>query len=102
MVTVIFRAKMQPGKEDEAIAAMEKMARAVEAHEESTLVYLVCRSQDDASELLVIESYKDDAAFKAHAATPHMGDMRAAFGELFDGSAVKLERLERLGGFARG
>ena len=102
MVTVIFRAKMQAGKEDQAIAAMEKMARAVEGQEESTLVYLVCRSQDDPSELIVLESYKDDAAFKAHAATPHMGEMRGAFSELFDVSAVKLERLERLGGFARG
>lgn len=102
MVTVIFRAKMQAGKEDQAVAAMEKMARAVEAQEESTLVYLICRSQDDPSELVVLECYKDDAAFKAHMATSHIGDMRAAFGELFDSTGVKLERLERLGGFARG
>jgi hypothetical protein len=31
-----------------------------------------------------------------------MGDMRAAFGDLFDGTQVKLERLERVSGFARG
>ena len=102
MVTLIFRAKMKAGKEDEAVAAMLKMAAAVEANEADTLVYTVCRNQQDPSELLVLESYKDDAAFKAHAATGHMGDMRAAFGDLFDPAGVKMERLERVGGFARG
>lgn len=102
MVTVIFRAKMKPGKEDEAVEAMRKMAGAVEKEEANALFYAVCRNQEDPSELIVLESYKDDDTFKAHMRTSHMGDMRAAFGELFDGTQVKLERLERVAGFARG
>jgi quinol monooxygenase YgiN len=102
LVTVIFRAKMKAGKEDQAIDAMKKMAAAVESAEGDTLVYAICRNQEDPSELLVLESYKDDAAFQAHMATSHMGDMRAAFGDLFEPSGVKLERIERLAGFARG
>ena len=34
--------------------------------------------------------------------TPHMGELRAAFGELFDTSQVKLERLDEVAGFMRG
>jgi quinol monooxygenase YgiN len=102
LVTVIFRAKMKEGKEDQAIDAMKRMAAAVESGESDTLIYTICRNQEDPSELLVIECYKDDAAFQTHMGTSHMGDMRATFGDLFEPSGVKLERVERLAGFARG
>ena len=95
MVTLIFRAKMQPGKEDEALVA------AVQAQEPSTLAYLFHRSQQDPSEVVLFEIYADDNALQAHSQTPHMGELRAAFGELFDTATVKVYRLERVAGFAR-
>ena len=101
MVSVIFRAKMKPGKEDEAIKAMSEMAAAVEANEAGAIVYALHRVQEDPSELVFWELYSDDDAFKAHMATGHMGAMRGSFGELFDTTSVKLERLDRVAGFSR-
>jgi len=102
MVNVIFRAKMKPGKEDEALAKMRSMAESVQANEPGTLVYAFHRPQDDPSELVFWESYADDDAFKTHAGTAHMSDMRSSFADLFDTTSVKLERMERVAGFVRG
>lgn len=102
MVSLIFRAKMKPGKEDEAIQKMSAMVEAVKANEPGVLLYAFHRPQEDPSELVFFEAYADDEAFKAHGATLHMGDMRAAFAEIFDTTTVKLERMDRVAGFARG
>jgi len=101
MVSVIFRAKMKPGKEDEAIKAMSDMAAAVKANEPGALIYAFHRVKDDPSELVFWELYADDDAFKTHTSTEHMGAMRGSFAELFDPTTVKLERLDRVAGFAR-
>jgi quinol monooxygenase YgiN len=101
MITLIFRAKMKAGKEDEALAKMRGMVESVQASEPGVLTYAFHRVQDDPSELVFWEAYADDEAFKAHAGTPHMGEMRSFFGELFDTTTVKLERMERVAGFVR-
>lgn len=101
MITVIFRAKMKPGKEDEALAAMKGMVEKTESKEPGTVSYVLHRLQDDPSTLVFYESYADDEAFKTHMGTEHMSAMRGAFGDLFDQSTVKMERLERVAGFAR-
>lgn len=102
MTTLIFRAKMQPGKEDAAVAALKEMCESVDAEEPKALAYLFHRSQDDPSEAVLFESYEDDAALQSHMQTPHMSELRAAFGELFDMSQVGAERLDRVAGFSRG
>jgi quinol monooxygenase YgiN len=101
MITLIFRAKMKPGKEDDAVAMMSKMVESVKSNESGTLIYSFHRPQEDPSELVFYEAYADDDAFKNHSSTPHMGEMRGAFAELFDPTTVKLERLEHVAGFAR-
>jgi quinol monooxygenase YgiN len=92
---------MQAGKEDEALAKMRAMAASVEQHEPKALAYMLHRSKDDPSELVFYEAYADDETFKAHAETPHMAEMRAAFAGLFDTATVKLERLDGVAGFMR-
>ncbi len=101
MITIIARFKMQAGKEEEALESATKMGESVKAEEPGVLAYLVHRSQNEPSEIVFVEVYTDDAAFQAHAQTPHMGELRARFAELFDPSKVQIERLERVGGFAR-
>jgi quinol monooxygenase YgiN len=101
MVSLIFRAKMKPGKEDEAVAQMSQMVAAVKANEPGVLLYAFHRPQEDPSELVFMEAYTDDEAFKAHGGTPHMAQMRSSFAELFDPTTVKMERLDRVAGFAR-
>ncbi len=101
MVTVIFRVKMQAGKEEQALKAVEQMIASVKEQEPGALLYAVHRPQDDPSELVFFEAYQDEAAFQAHMGTPHMAQMRASFGELFDPTTVKIERLERVAGVMR-
>ena len=101
MISVLFRVKMKPGKEEEALAQFRQMVESVEKNEPGTLVYAFHRLQDDPSEIVFWEAYADDDAFKAHMGTPHIGEMRAAFAELFDTTTVKLERMERVAGFVR-
>lgn len=102
MITVIFRAKMRAGKEDEALASIKQMVAAVKEQEPDALLYAAHRLQDDPSEIIFFEAYKDDAAFQTHMGTPHMNELRGAFGDLFDPSTVKLERLEQVAGVMRG
>jgi quinol monooxygenase YgiN len=92
---------MKPGKEEEAVKQMADMVAAVKANEPGALVYAFHRLQDDPSELVFWELYADDDAFKTHMGTPHMAVMRSSFADLFDPTTVKLERLERVAGFAR-
>ena len=102
MITIIARFKVQAGKEEKALEQLRKMVSSVQAQEAGALAYLCHRSQDDPSEIVFFEMYADDAAFQAHGQTAHMGELRASFGELFDLSQVKIERLDQIAGFARG
>jgi quinol monooxygenase YgiN len=102
MVTIIFRMRLKEGKEEEGLERLRKMADSVQEQEPGALAYLCHRSQDDPSEIVFFEMYADDDAFQAHGQTPHMGEMRASFSELFDLSQVKIERLDQIAGFARG
>lgn len=101
MVSLIFRAKVREGKEDEALAQVSKMVESVQAQEPGALAYVCHRSQDDPSEIVWFEIYTDDDAFQTHSQTSHMDEMRSRFAELFDTSQVKMERLERFAGFVR-
>ncbi len=101
METIIARLKIQDGKEAEALEKLAAMAKAVEAEEAKTAAYAVHRLKDDPSQIIFIEMYEDDGALGAHMQSPHMGTFRERFGEVFDTSLVKIERLERIGGFVR-
>ena len=101
MNTVIARLKIREGKEDEAAEALEKLVRAVEAEEPGALVYACHRSQSDAAEVVFFEVYADDAALRSHVTSPHLAEFQSSVRELFDGSQTKIERFERIGGFAR-
>jgi quinol monooxygenase YgiN len=101
MNTIIFRMRIKEGKEEAALEQLRKMASAVEANEPGALAYIAHRTLDDPNEVVFFELYEDDAAFKLHGETPHMAEMRASVPELFDLSQVKMERLDRVGGFSR-
>lgn len=101
MNTIIARLTMQDGKEEEALAHLRKMGDAVQANEPGALAYAIHRSLENPSEIVFVEVYADDAAFQTHMQTPHMGEFRGAFAEVFDAAKTKIERLERIGGFVR-
>ncbi len=102
MITLIFRMKIQDGKEQAALAQLEKMATAVAEHEPGALAYVFHRSQTNRSEIVLYESYENDEAFQAHMKTPHMAELRASVSELFDTSEFEVTRLDRVASVTRG
>ena len=101
MTTILAQFKIQPGKEAEAEKALNEMAAAVEANEPGALLYVFNRSQKEPSEITVFEVYADAEAHNTHKHISHMGQLRSNFGSVFDPASVKIERLERIAGFAR-
>ena len=101
METVIARLKIKDGKEDEALKKLETMAGAVEQNEPNALAYAVHRMKDDPSQIVFFELYEDGETLRSHNRTDHMKAFQENFGDIFDVSQIKIERLERVGGFVR-
>ncbi len=101
MNTTIARIKIKDGKEDQALAALKKMAESVEANEPGTLAYIIHRSIDDPSEIVFFELYADDDAWKAHSQGDSMKAFQSGFADIFDVAQVKIERLDRIAGVVR-
>ena len=70
MVSVIAKLPIKEGKAEEAIAAIKELMVQV-AREEGTLFYTLNRDQSNPNTLIIMERYKDKAAFDVHASTPH-------------------------------
>ena len=101
MVSLVVRMKMQEGKEEQALEQVRTMVQAVEANEPGVLIYVYHRLQEEPSEIVILEVYKDDAAFQTHMQTEHMGAFRGKAPELFEMSQVKVERLDWVAGVVR-
>jgi quinol monooxygenase YgiN len=70
MVSVIARLPIKEGKVEEAITAIKELMIDV-AREEGTLMYTLNRDQSNPNTLVIMERYKDKAAFDVHSSTPH-------------------------------
>lgn len=99
-ITQLASFKLVAGGEDEAVAALQELTKAVEANEPGVLAYVCYRSEKDASQVIFFEIYKDQAALAAHGQTEHLGKLRAGMGKLF-APPVEITRLTRVGGFIR-
>jgi quinol monooxygenase YgiN len=73
MISVIAKIPIKEEKLNEAIDAFKALMVHV-AKEEGTLSYTVSRDPANPNTLVVMERYKDKAAFEAHSATPHFKD----------------------------
>ncbi len=82
---VIATLKVQPGKEDDFIAAAKKMIDYVTSNEPGTKAYTVNRSTADPTTFVFYEVYADQAAFAAHGGSPAMAEFFGAAGTLLAG-----------------
>ena len=101
MNTILARFRIVAGKEADAEEAMKKMASSVESAEPGAQTYIFHRSRKDPAQVTVFEVYQDDDASQAHRDSEYMATFQTYFGPLFDPESVKVERLERIVGFAR-
>jgi quinol monooxygenase YgiN len=83
MIALIAKYFVKPGRADEVIAALERMAPLVKAHEPGCRMYQVSRATEQPDLLLLYELYADAAALEAHRTTPH-------FKEIIEGTIVPL------------
>jgi quinol monooxygenase YgiN len=83
MIVLVAKYTVQPGKQDEVIAALQRMAPLVKQHEPGCHLYQVSRSQDNPDLLMLYELYADEAAVQAHRETPH-------FKEIIEGTVAPL------------
>ena len=102
--TAAFR--IDAAREAEAVAALQELAEAVEENEPGVLAYIPHRVASDPTQVVFFEVYADEAAMKAHGATPHLAKLREHFGAgLFkpfaEGKAVEIVKLDRVAGFCR-
>lgn len=71
MIVLLAQYQAQPGKGDEVLALLEKMAVAVRDHEPGCRTYEVSRGREDGDAFLLYEVYVDETAVSDHRATPH-------------------------------
>lgn len=84
--SVFVKLTAQPGKRDEAIAALERMLPTV--HEEAgTLVYSFHCDAADENVLWVFELYTDGDALGVHAQSAAMAELIGSFGDLLGAPA---------------
>lgn len=113
MLSIVAKWWILPGRDDEAVAALEKLASDVEEHEPSTVMYLIHTAIEEGSrppppptEVVFVSGWPDRAAFQEHLDGPVFKGWVAQYldlfltddhGELF----VSGEFIDRRAGFIR-
>ena len=81
MIALLVRFELAAGEEEAFDALLAATCAGIRAHEPGTLVYAVTRDPNQPSTRILFEVYRDEAAFRAHEAQPHVRtflDARAA------------------------
>ena len=76
MITVVASLRAAQGKGDALAAFLVEQAAVVRREEPGCLAYVPHRSTTDPELFLFYETYRDDAAFAAHRASPHLAVLR--------------------------
>jgi quinol monooxygenase YgiN len=84
VIVIKARARIQPGKRDEAISAAITMATATET-EPGNISYTFSQDLNDPDVFHLFEEWDDDESLAAHFTLPHMTDFVVALGEVLDG-----------------
>ena len=99
-ITQLASFSIQDGKEDDAVAALEKLTKAVEENEPGVLAYVAYREDKEPNKVTFFEIYDSEETLKAHGGQPHMREMFGAFATMFK-PPVKITKLNKVGGFMR-
>ncbi len=86
-LNAIFRAKAGSG--DAMAAALEEMARHVEASEPGTISFFVARDREDPLRFITYERFSDIPAMDAHNTSDYRDAWIARHGDLFEGDLVR-------------
>jgi quinol monooxygenase YgiN len=94
MLAVVAKIGVKEGKADELVQLLKDILPSVKK-EEGTLYYTVNRDRTDPNVVVVIEKYKDDAAFQAHSTTPYLAELFGKAQPLVEGD-MELTMLDEI------
>jgi quinol monooxygenase YgiN len=95
MLAVIAKIKTKDGKADDLVALMKDILPSVR-QEEGTVYYTVNRDRTDPNVVVVVEKYRDDAAFQAHSTTPYLAELFGKAGAFLEGD-MELMMMDEVG-----
>jgi quinol monooxygenase YgiN len=113
MLSIIAKWWIQPGHEDDAVAALRELAAAVEEQEPFTIMYTIhtsivegSRPSPPSNEVVFVSGWPDRAAFQQHLDGPVFKNWIAKHVDLFltddsGGLFVTGEFIDRQAGFVR-
>ena len=87
MLTFVGVGKIQPGKMDEVLQALDAFVPKIRT-EESTIEYIDYRGTQDPNVLVFLEKYRDEQAQKAHGASAEMQTFLSVIGPAIDGEPI--------------
>ncbi|MHB8125929.1 MAG: putative quinol monooxygenase [Desulfitobacteriaceae bacterium] len=85
MFTLVATLKAKPGKEVELTEICTQLTKEVHSKEKDCLMYIPHVAKDDPSEIIFIEKYTDEQAFKSHAESAHFKEAAHKFADLLAG-----------------
>jgi len=95
MLAVIAKIGVKEGKADELVQLLKEILPSVK-NEEGTVYYTVNKDRANPNLVVVIEKYKDDAAFQAHSTTPYLAELFAKSQALVEGD-MELMMMDEVG-----
>ena len=93
MIGFIVKLSVKEGESARFEEAFSSLAESVRSIEQGNLLYQLFRVPTSPQEYILIEIYKDEAAFTIHTASSHMVAARSVTGPLIVGSPT-VERLD--------
>ena len=75
MIVLVATYECKPGKGDEVLGHLQRMAPLVAEREPGCKMYQICRGTENPDQFLLYEHYVDQAALDAHRETPHFQEI---------------------------
>lgn len=98
-MVIVAKLKAKEGHEEQMKEIFMNMISKVQ-DEEGTLIYTLHKSQNDPSQFMFYEKYKDMDAMTLHSSTPYFKELFPMIEPHMDG-APEIEMYEELGGLDR-
>jgi quinol monooxygenase YgiN len=95
MLAVVAKIGVKEGKADKLVELLKDILPSVK-NEEGTVYYTVNKDRANPNLVVVIEKYKDDAAFQAHSTTPYLAELFAKSAALVEGD-MELMMMDEVG-----
>jgi len=95
MLAVVAKIGVKEGKADELVELLKDILPSVKK-EEGTVYYTVNKDRANPNLVVVIEKYRDDAAFQAHSTTPYLAELFAKSAALLEGD-MELMMMDEVG-----